>query len=68
MERLSWMYDKYHMNESKAQRVLNIRREMLKDIRFERELFIILYEEPEGSPRPRARFVNKTNLHEENDR
>ena len=62
MERLSWMYDKYHMNESKAQRVLNIRREMLKDIRFERELFIILYEEPEGSPRPRARFVNKTNL------
>lgn len=63
MDRLIWMYDKYHITINKAVHILNKRKEMLEQLKYDREFFIILYEEPEGSPRPRARFVtNKNNL------
>lgn len=61
-ERLYWMYDKYHLNPKKAQEIYNARNQMIETINFAKEIFIVLYEEPEGSPRPRARFVNKSNI------
>ena len=57
MKRLEWMYDKYHLSINKATHILQTRNDLLQTIKFEKEFFIILYEEPEGSPRPRARLV-----------
>jgi len=62
MERLSWMYDKYHMTVEKAAHISKVRKEMLQTLQYEKEYFIVLYEEPEGSPRPRARYANKSNI------
>lgn len=61
MKRLEWMYDKYHLTINKATHILQTRNDMLDTIKFEKEFFIILYEEPEGSPRPRARLVEMMN-------
>lgn len=61
-ERLYWMYEHYHLTTAKASTIIEIKNEMLKNIKFEKELFVILYEIPEGAPRPRARFINKNNL------
>lgn len=60
-ERLYWMYDHYRMTESKEKEILNKRDRMMNELYF-MELFIILYEEPEGTPRPRFRLVNRKNL------
>lgn len=62
MERIQWMYDKYHLNIDKATQILKARNEMLDSIKFCKEFFIVLYEEPEGTPRPRARYITKSNL------
>ena len=62
LERLSWMYDKYHMNINKATEVMKKREQILSTMKYEKEFFIVLYEEPEGTPRPRARYINKSNL------
>ncbi len=59
---MQWMYDKYKLNINKASEILKRRDEMLHALQFEKEFFIVLYEEPEGSPRPRARYVNKSNI------
>lgn len=61
-ERLAWMYDKLHITSSKADNIINTMRQMLDTFTFSDEILIILYEEPEGSPRPRARYVNRKNL------
>lgn len=62
MERLSWMYDKYHMTKDKADNIIDCRNRMLQQLQFSQEIFVVLYEEPEGSPRPRARLVTKNNM------
>lgn len=59
LERLDWMYNKYHLTLSKASRILQIRRDMMDTIHFEKEFFMVLYEEPEGTPRPRARLIHE---------
>lgn len=61
-ERLNWMYDYYHLTTNKAASIIKIKNEMLNSLRFEKEIFIVLYEVPEGAPRPRARFINRNNL------
>ena len=61
-ERLSWMYDTYHVGVSKASFISRKYKEFLNEVQYSKEIFVVLYEEPEGSPRPRARYVNKTNL------
>lgn len=61
-ERLAWMYDNYHITTAKAASIVQIKNEMLNSIKIEKEIFVVLYEIPEGAPRPRARFVNKNNL------
>ena len=60
-DRLSWMYDKYHISESKAFDILTKRDMMLQSLQFF-DTEIILFEVPEGSPRPRVRLVNRKNI------
>ena len=60
-ERLNWMYDKFHMNDKLCDEITNKRNAMLRDLSYT-NIFVILYEEPEGTPRPRFRLVNRKNL------
>ena len=62
IERLSWMYDKYHITKAKAEEILRAKYQILSSLYYSDDILVVLYEEPEGSPRPRARYVNKTNL------
>ena len=61
-ERLDWMYEHYHLTPKKADAIYNARNQMVETLQFSDVIHVILYEEPEGSPRPRARYVNKKNL------
>lgn len=56
------MYDTYHLNINRATEIVKERDMMLNTLSFSKEIFVVLYEEPEGTPRPRARYVNKANL------
>lgn len=60
--RLEWMYEKYHITPSKADAIYQARNQMVETLQYSNIIHVILYEEPEGSPRPRARYVNKANL------
>lgn len=60
--RLEWMYEKYHITPSKADAIYQARNQMVETIQYSNVIQVVLYEEPEGSPRPRARYVNKANL------
>lgn len=60
-ERLSWMCDKYKLSENKMISILEKRRFIMNTL-FYTDLIIILYEEPEGSPRPRFRLINRHNF------
>lgn len=62
IERLSWMYDKYHITKAKAEEILRAKYNILSSLYYSNDILVVLYEEPEGSPRPRARYVNKSNL------
>ncbi|MCK9198058.1 MAG: RusA family crossover junction endodeoxyribonuclease [Bacilli bacterium] len=61
LERLSWMCDKYNLSEKKMDEIINKRDDMIMSLCY-KEITIILFEEPEGSPRPRFRLVNRQNL------
>lgn len=60
-ERLSWMYDKYKINEKKTLDIVKKRDAMINSLYY-KTLKVVLFEEPEGSPRPRFRLVNRYNL------
>lgn len=60
-ERLSWMYDKYHITPAKANEILLKRDGMLRELYY-KTFQIILYEDPIGSPRPRARLLGRNNI------
>jgi len=60
-ERLLWMYDKYNINDKKAENIIAKRNAMVQSLEYG-DLFIILYENPEGAPRPRFRLVNRKNF------
>lgn len=60
-ERLSWLYDKLNMNEKKEQQFLELRRQLYNYLYY-RVYKVVLFEEPEGSPRPRFRLINRENL------
>lgn len=62
IQRLSWMYDKYNITKAKAEEILRAKYQMLSSLYYSDDILVVLYEEPEGSPRPRARYVNKSNL------
>lgn len=60
-ERLLYLYDKLHLNPSVNAQIIDKRDEMINSLYYT-ELRIILYEDPEGSPRPRFRLVNRKNF------
>lgn len=60
-KRLEYMYDKLHISSSMAFDIIMKRAEMLRSLQYY-DITIILFEVPEGSPRPRFRIVNRQNL------
>ena len=59
--RLEWLYDKYKISDTKAFEILHKRDAMVNSLLYI-DTQIILFEIPEGSPRPRFRIVNRSNL------
>lgn len=60
-ERLEWMYDNYNITEAKSQEIISKRNMMLQTLYYN-DIIIELFEEPEGTPRPRFRLVNRKNF------
>jgi len=60
-ERLNWMYDKYNITDKKAMEIATKKFEMQNSLYYN-DLNIILFEEPEGTPRPRFRLINRSNF------
>jgi len=60
-ERLEWLVGKLHLNSVKMDTIVGKCNTMKERLYFKR-FFIVLYEIPEGSPRPRFRLVNRKNL------
>lgn len=59
-ERLGWMYDHFHITDAKAQEILRYREAMINQFVY-RSFTIVLYEDPVGAERPRAR-ITKSNV------
>lgn len=59
--RLVYLYDKLHLNPTINAEILQKRNDMINILQYN-SLKIILYEDPEGSPRPRFRLVNRKNF------
>lgn len=60
-ERLNYMYDMYNIDEKKQQIILDTKAKLMNSLYF-KEFNIKLFEDPEGSERPRTRLVNRYNL------
>lgn len=60
-ERLEWMYDNLKINDRKAREILDKRSSMMTSLYY-RDITIVLFEEPEGTPRPRFRLINRQNF------
>lgn len=60
-ERLEWLSNNLHLNSMKMDTIVSKYNTMKERLYFKR-FFIVLYEIPEGSPRPRFRLVNRKNL------
>lgn len=60
-ERLEWMYETYKITDKKAQEIMNKRYDMLTYLYYT-DINIVLLEEPEGTPRPRFRLINRQNF------
>lgn len=60
-ERLEWLCDNLHLTPRKMDDIVSKYYDLKNKLSF-KTIFIVLYEEPEGSPRPRFRLVNRKNL------
>lgn len=60
-ERLAWMYDSLNITPAKQSEILATRDGMLRSLYY-KTFQIVLYEDPIGSPRPRARLINRSNV------
>lgn len=60
-ERLNWLYDELKITDRQAFEILHKRDMMIESLSYI-DTEIILFEVPEGSPRPRFRLVNRANL------
>lgn len=62
-ERINYMINKYNINPKMMQDIIYRKRNMESNL-ISQSFTIILYEDPEGTPRPRFRFINKKNYME----
>ena len=60
-QRLQWMYDNMKLSDRTVREIFSKRDAMLASLDYN-EFFIVLYEEPEGTPRPRFRLINRRNI------
>ena len=60
-DRLSYMIDQYNVSERKMDEILEKKYNMESNLQYF-DLNIVLYEEPEGTPRPRFRLINRKNF------
>lgn len=60
-ERLEWMYDTLRINDKKAREIIDKRSTMMSSLYY-KDITIVLFEEPEGTPRPRFRLINRQNF------
>ena len=61
-ERITWLYDTLHITEQQAYDIMLIQSKMSGDLSYSSDINVVLFEVPEGSPRPRFRIVNRQNL------
>lgn len=61
IQRLEWLYDTLKIDDKKSQEILNTRQRMIDSTYYE-TIRLVLYEEPEYTPRPRARIINKKGI------
>lgn len=60
-ERLEYLYDKLNVSDKQAFEILQKRDIMINNLQYT-DTQIILFEVPEGTPRPRFRLINRSNL------
>lgn len=60
-ERMKYIFDTYHINDRDSYNINMARMQMMNQMRYT-TFNIVLFEQPEGSPRPRFRIVNRANL------
>ena len=60
-DRLSWLYDKLHITDNQAYEIMMTQSNMLGQLYYY-DFNVILFEIPEGSPRPRFRLINRQNI------
>ena len=60
-QRLQWMYESMKLSDRTVREIFSKRDAMLASLYYN-EFFIVLYEEPEGTPRPRFRLINRRNI------
>ena len=60
-ERLLYLYDTLKIDDVKSEEILQIRRNYILSTYY-KCIRIVLYEEPEFTPRPRARIINKSGI------
>lgn len=62
-DRLSWMIDKYNLSENKMMEIINKRNNAIDNLFFYTcKVVMQLFEEPEGTHRPRFRIIKKNNF------
>ena len=61
-QRMSWLYDTLKLSQSQMYEIMNTSSQMSGALQFSGDINVVLFEVPEGSPRPRFRIVNRQNL------
>lgn len=61
IQRLDWLYNELKIDDKKSEEILQARQAMIDSTYYE-TIKIVLYEEPEYTPRPRARIINKKGI------
>lgn len=61
VQRLEYLFDTLNIDDAKADEILQYRNNFINSTYYT-TLHIVLYEEPEHTPRPRARIVHRSNL------
>lgn len=56
-DRINWIIDTYKISDTKLKDIIDTKDKMMQQMYYMPELFVVIYEIPEGSPRPRARFI-----------